>query len=96
MPDRHKVVSAPPPALAQHEPPIDVVHDYPDVVSEGLSEPPPLLVEPDDETEEQTALFDVPRGRGRVRAAGPRRAQGLAAGGVERERAPTSAPPTRS
>ena len=23
-----------------HEPPVDVVHDYPDVVSEGLSEPP--------------------------------------------------------
>ena len=57
-------VLAPPPVLAQHEPPIDVVHDYPDVVSEGLSEPPPLLVDPDDETEEQTALFDVPRAEG--------------------------------
>ena len=57
-------VLAPPPVLAQHEPPIDVVHDYPDVVSEGLSEPPPLLVDSDDETEEQTALFDVPRAEG--------------------------------
>ena len=65
-PDRPKrdEVLAPPPVLAQHEPPIDVVHDYPDVVSEGLSEPPPLLVDSDDETEEQTALFDVPRAEG--------------------------------
>ena len=86
-PDRPKrdEVLAPPPVLAQHEPPIDVVHDYPDVVSEGLSEPPPLLVDSDDETEEQTALFDVPRAGGGVRAAGPRRPQGLAAGGVEHE-----------
>ncbi len=57
-------VLSPPPALAQHEPPIDVVHDYPDVVSEGLSEPSPLLVQPDDATEEQPALFDVPRAEG--------------------------------
>ena len=57
-------VLAPPATLAQHEPPIDVVHDYPDVVSEGLSEPSPLLVQPDDETEEQPALFDVPRAEG--------------------------------
>ena len=65
-PDRPKrdEVLAPPPVLAQHEPPIDVVHDYPDVVSEGLSEPPPLLVDSDDVTEEQTALFDVPRPEG--------------------------------
>ena len=45
----------------------------------------PLLVQPDDETEEQPALFDVPRAGGGVRAAGPRRAQGLAAGGRELE-----------
>ena len=65
-PDRPKrdEVLAPTPVLAQHEPPIDVVHDYPDVVSEGLSEPPPLLVDSDDVTEEQTALFDVPRPEG--------------------------------
>ncbi|HUP33442.1 MAG TPA: DNA translocase FtsK, partial [Gaiellaceae bacterium] len=56
-----KAVSGPPPAPAHHEPPVDVVHDYPDVVSEGLSEPPPLLVDPDGETDEQTTLFDVPR-----------------------------------
>jgi S-DNA-T family DNA segregation ATPase FtsK/SpoIIIE len=54
----HKVL-APPPALV-HEPPVDVVHDYPDVVSEGLSEPPPLLLDPDGVTDEQTVLFDAP------------------------------------
>ena len=52
-------VVAPPPALV-HEPPVDVVHDYPDVVSEGLSEPPPLLLDPDGVTDEQTVLFDAP------------------------------------
>jgi S-DNA-T family DNA segregation ATPase FtsK/SpoIIIE len=52
-------VVAPPPALV-HEPPVDVVHDYPDVVSEGLSEPPPLLVDFEGPTEEQTVLFDAP------------------------------------
>jgi len=56
-------VVAPPPALL-HEPPVDVVHDYPDVVSEGLSEPPSLLLDPDGVTDEQTALFDVPRAEG--------------------------------
>jgi S-DNA-T family DNA segregation ATPase FtsK/SpoIIIE len=60
----NKVLSGPPPALAPHEPPVDVVHDYPDVVSEGLSEPPPLLLGPDDATEEQAPLFDVPRAEG--------------------------------
>ena len=55
----NKVVVAPPPALV-HEPPVDVVHDYPDVVSEGLSEPPPLLLDPDGVTDEQTVLFDAP------------------------------------
>jgi DNA segregation ATPase FtsK/SpoIIIE, S-DNA-T family len=57
-------VVAPPPSLVHHEPPIDVVHDYPDVVSEGLSEPAPLLVGPDEETEEQSTLFDAPRAEG--------------------------------
>ena len=52
------------PALAHHEPPVDVVHDYPDVISEGLSEPSPLLVQPDAPTEEQTPLFDAPRAEG--------------------------------
>jgi S-DNA-T family DNA segregation ATPase FtsK/SpoIIIE len=46
-----------------HEPPVDVVHDYPDVVSEGFSEPPQLLLD-EEPTEEQTALFDVPRAQG--------------------------------
>src|SRR5215210_5240951 len=57
-------VVAPPPSLVHHEPPIDVVHDYPDVVSEGLSEPAPLLVGPDEETEEQSTLFDAPHAGG--------------------------------
>jgi len=60
----NKVVSGPTAPLAQHEPPIDVVHDYPDVVSEGLSEPPPLLVGAEEETKEQSTLFDVPRAEG--------------------------------
>jgi DNA segregation ATPase FtsK/SpoIIIE, S-DNA-T family len=46
-----------------HEPPIDVVHDYPDVVSEGLSEPSPLLAY-DEETDEQATLFEAPRATG--------------------------------
>ncbi len=48
-----------PPAALVHEPPVDVVHDYPDVVSEGLSEPPPLLLA-EQSTEEQASLFEVP------------------------------------
>jgi S-DNA-T family DNA segregation ATPase FtsK/SpoIIIE len=55
----NRVGSGPPPALV-HEPPVDVVHDYPDVVSEGLSEPPQLLLDPDGVTDEQTVLFDAP------------------------------------
>ena len=51
---QHKPLEAPRP-----EPPVDVVHDYPDVVSEGFSEPPPLLVEPDEDT--QSTLFELPR-----------------------------------
>jgi len=56
---------APPPSLAPaHEPPVDVVHDYPDVIAEGL-EPPPLV--PDEAangpTEEhwRQPTFDVDR-----------------------------------
>jgi DNA segregation ATPase FtsK/SpoIIIE, S-DNA-T family len=49
-------VSAPPPALAP-EPPVDVEHDYPDVVSDGHSQPPPLVA---DEPTEEAALFDAP------------------------------------
>jgi S-DNA-T family DNA segregation ATPase FtsK/SpoIIIE len=54
----HEVV-APRPTLL-HEPPVDVVHDYPDVISEGL-EPPPLLVEDDPTGEWQEPLFDSER-----------------------------------
>jgi S-DNA-T family DNA segregation ATPase FtsK/SpoIIIE len=61
---RDREVVAPPAQLAAHEPPVDVVHDYPDVVSEGLSEPPALLAGMEDETEEQSTLFDVPRAEG--------------------------------
>jgi S-DNA-T family DNA segregation ATPase FtsK/SpoIIIE len=58
-------VAEPPPVLARHDPPVDAVHDYPDVVS--TSEPPPLLAdlsEPDHETipDEQPSLFDVTPG----------------------------------
>jgi DNA segregation ATPase FtsK/SpoIIIE, S-DNA-T family len=47
-----------------HEAPVDVVHDYPDVISEGLSEPSPLLLDPEGETDEQATLFDAPRPEG--------------------------------
>ena len=77
----HTRVRAVRPALAAREPaperepfrapPVDVKHDYPDLVSETVSGPSPLLLrpEPDDEphTEENTqeTLFDPPE---RVRA----------------------------
>jgi S-DNA-T family DNA segregation ATPase FtsK/SpoIIIE len=43
--------------LRPHEPPIDVVHDFPDVV--GDTQPPPLLVDPISEDPDQPSLFDV-------------------------------------
>jgi S-DNA-T family DNA segregation ATPase FtsK/SpoIIIE len=43
--------------LRPHEPPIDVVHDFPDVV--GDTQPPPLLVEPRSDDPDQPSLFDV-------------------------------------
>jgi DNA segregation ATPase FtsK/SpoIIIE, S-DNA-T family len=50
------VAVAPPPAPAlPATPPVDAVHDFPDVVGETL-EPPPLLVE---EPEEAETLFDA-------------------------------------
>jgi DNA segregation ATPase FtsK/SpoIIIE, S-DNA-T family len=52
-------VVAPPPALV-HEPPVDVVHDYPDVISEGL-EPQPILVEDEPTGEWQEPRFDSDR-----------------------------------
>jgi DNA segregation ATPase FtsK/SpoIIIE, S-DNA-T family len=44
------------PAPVPHAPPIDVEHDFPDVV---VGEPPPLLVEPEPEPEEEPSLFDA-------------------------------------
>jgi S-DNA-T family DNA segregation ATPase FtsK/SpoIIIE len=43
--------------IRPHEPPIDVVHDFPDVV--GDTQPPPLLVDPISEDPDQPSLFDV-------------------------------------
>jgi S-DNA-T family DNA segregation ATPase FtsK/SpoIIIE len=44
--------------LRAHEPPVDAVHDFPDVV--GESQPPPLLIEPPStEDPDQPSLFDV-------------------------------------
>jgi DNA segregation ATPase FtsK/SpoIIIE, S-DNA-T family len=46
------------PIRTTHEPPVDAVHDYPDVV--GRNQPPPLLVEPPStEDPDQPSLFDV-------------------------------------
>jgi DNA segregation ATPase FtsK/SpoIIIE, S-DNA-T family len=44
--------------LRTHEPPVDAVHDFPDVV--GETQPPPLLIEPPStEDPDQPSLFDV-------------------------------------
>jgi DNA segregation ATPase FtsK/SpoIIIE, S-DNA-T family len=44
--------------LRGHEPPVDAVHDFPDVV--GENQPPPLLIEPPStEDPDQPSLFDV-------------------------------------
>ncbi len=61
-PARSTDVLAPPPALV-HEPPVDVVHDYPDVISEGLEPSPLVHDEPDEETAEGWVepLFDADR-----------------------------------
>jgi len=46
------------PIRTAHEPPVDAVHDYPDIV--GENQPPPLLVEPPStEDPDQPSLFDV-------------------------------------
>jgi S-DNA-T family DNA segregation ATPase FtsK/SpoIIIE len=45
--------------LRAHEPPVDAVHDFPDVV--GETQPPPLLVDPVSEDPDQPSLFDVGR-----------------------------------
>jgi DNA segregation ATPase FtsK/SpoIIIE, S-DNA-T family len=52
----------------RHEPPVDVEHDFPDVVSEETIAPPPLLLEPDEPEDEPPSLFDVgPRERSEYR-----------------------------
>jgi DNA segregation ATPase FtsK/SpoIIIE, S-DNA-T family len=43
--------------LRPHDPPVDGVHDFPDVVGES-SQPPPLIPEPEEEPD-QPSLFDV-------------------------------------
>jgi DNA segregation ATPase FtsK/SpoIIIE, S-DNA-T family len=46
------------PLRSAHEPPVDAVHDFPDVV--GENQPPPLLVEPvSTEDPDQASLFDA-------------------------------------
>jgi S-DNA-T family DNA segregation ATPase FtsK/SpoIIIE len=48
------------PLRQQHEPPVDAVHEFPDVVGE-THEPAPLLVQPeiDEDDPDQPSLFDV-------------------------------------
>ena len=56
------IAAAPAPVipLRQHEPPVDAVHEFPDVVGE-THEPAPLLVQPDvaEDDPDQPSLFDV-------------------------------------
>jgi S-DNA-T family DNA segregation ATPase FtsK/SpoIIIE len=58
---RHELPAAPVAAvvpLRAAEPPVDAVHDFPDVV--GETQPPPLLVQPEPEEDPDTpSLFDV-------------------------------------
>ena len=73
-PEEHHRLLAP-----AHEPPMDVVHDYPDVISEGLSEPSPLLLDPEGETDEQTDALRRAAPGGGVRPARPRRPEDIPA-----------------
>jgi S-DNA-T family DNA segregation ATPase FtsK/SpoIIIE len=52
-------VPAPVIPLRPHEPPVDVVHDFPDVVGEMQTAQPPLLVDPLTTEPDQPSLFDV-------------------------------------
>jgi hypothetical protein len=47
-----------------HEPPIGVVHDYPTSSRRPVRAVSGLLLDPEGETDEQTALFDAPRPEG--------------------------------
>jgi S-DNA-T family DNA segregation ATPase FtsK/SpoIIIE len=51
------VAPAPVIPLRPSQPPVDVVHDFPDVV--GENQPPPLLIEPQPDDPDQPSLFDV-------------------------------------
>jgi DNA segregation ATPase FtsK/SpoIIIE, S-DNA-T family len=56
----HPVADTPPAPvipLRPHEPPVDVVHDFPDVI--GENHPPPLLIEPQRDDPDQPSLFDA-------------------------------------
>jgi len=58
LPAQTEVRPAPVIPLRTHEPPVDAVHDFPDVV--GENQPPPLLIEPpSSEDPDQPSLFDV-------------------------------------
>jgi S-DNA-T family DNA segregation ATPase FtsK/SpoIIIE len=46
--------------LRPHEPPVDAVHDFPDVV--GETQPPPLIPEREEEEPDHPSLFDVTAG----------------------------------
>jgi DNA segregation ATPase FtsK/SpoIIIE, S-DNA-T family len=63
--ERPALAVVPQPSVApapKHEPVVDGVHDYPDVVGEAeVLEPPRLLVEPDSSSEEQQSLFEPVR-----------------------------------
>ncbi len=52
-----------PPAAIMHAPPVDVVHDYPDVISEGLEPQPLVHDDPEGDTAEgwNEPLFDADR-----------------------------------
>src|SRR5256714_923604 len=58
LPSEPSARPAPVIPLRAIEPPVDVVHDFPDVV--GENQPPPLLIEPhSSEDPDQPSLFDV-------------------------------------
>jgi DNA segregation ATPase FtsK/SpoIIIE, S-DNA-T family len=59
VPPVQEVAVAPVIPLRAHEPPVDAVHDFPDVV--GDTQPPPLLVDRTSEADDpdQPSLFDV-------------------------------------
>ena len=85
----HKPLPAP-----RHEPPVDVVHDFPDVVSEGLSQPPAARGRAGRGHPEHA--LRAPARAGRVRPARPLAAEGVAAAGRQRDRRRTRRRPRPS